>query len=638
MSGPAGERGERRPDRTLLLLVLVVALGTGVRFYGLRWGLPYHFHNDEYAFAQSTEALRTAPSIAQVARDIRFHLYPPFFKYMLIGLARVAAFLRHPVSAADPSHVTGYFLLGRLIAAGFGSATLVLVYLLGRRLFSRAAGVLAAVLLAFSVLHVRDSHFYFPDVPFTFFVVLTVVFAADLAREGRIRWYLLAGLAAGVGLATKQTALLVFPVILTAHVAQALRGAPLSLAAVARLIRSARFWGRLALPLGVAGVTFALLDPFALIAPDRFLAMSQRTAQFVRGIEQPTYTFQFTDTTILYWVTNVLYFAMGPLLELVSLLGLGWAIAKRRVGDALILAFLLPYTWFVCAGYLKFVRYAVPMLPFLCLFGARFLVELFDAAAKRVGRLAAAILPATVVVASVLYTVAYLNVYRERDARIQASEWIHRNIPQGATVLIDSSSATPLLGSLFFDPRFEASYRRRYAVHNDYFTIKAMNLIVEPGEPPHPSSVEWWAAYLAERLENVEFIVMSDEYPEQYSHRPAAYPTLNAFYRDLFGGVGGYRLVKTFKVYPALFGYRLDDDRAELTFRLFDHPRIMIFERRREPGVGRGRPDPAAAEGSFTSGAPASALPDRVSDLGEAASGSRDTLRAGSSDDQFLAI
>jgi hypothetical protein len=32
-------------------------------------------------------------------------------------------------------------------------------------------------------------------------------------------------------------------------------------------------------------------------------------------------------------------------------------------------------------------------------------------------------------------------------------------------------------------------------------------------------------------------------------------------------------------VAPSIFGVDLVDDRAELTFRLFDHPRIYIFRR-----------------------------------------------------------
>ena len=51
------------------------------------------------------------------------------------------------------------------------------------------------------------------------------------------------------------------------------------------------------------------------------------------------------------------------------------------------------------------------------------------------------------------------------------------------------------------------------------------------------------------------------------------------YYRDLFAGRLGFQLVKTFKTYPSLFGYPINDDDAELTFRLFDHPRVFIFRR-----------------------------------------------------------
>jgi hypothetical protein len=41
-------------------------------------------------------------------------------------------------------------------------------------------------------------------------------------------------------------------------------------------------------------------------------------------------------------------------------------------------------------------------------------------------------------------------------------------------------------------------------------------------------------------------------------------------------------LIKTFKVYPSLLGVTIDDDRAELSSRMNDHPRIYVF-RRRQP-------------------------------------------------------
>jgi hypothetical protein len=54
---------------------------------------------------------------------------------------------------------------------------------------------------------------------------------------------------------------------------------------------------------------------------------------------------------------------------------------------------------------------------------------------------------------------------------------------------------------------------------------------------------------------------------------------MKRYYDDLFAGRLGFQLDRTFKVYPSLFGWEINDDAAELTFRLFDHPRVFVFRR-----------------------------------------------------------
>jgi 4-amino-4-deoxy-L-arabinose transferase-like glycosyltransferase len=568
-----------RADRTVLLLLFAILVGTSARFYGLEWGLPYHFHTDERVMAVFAEQLRTADSIARLTDQPYFFLYPPFLSYLLIGLVNLVGFF-HPFSPTEPAGGTVYYLLARGITACFGAATLVLVYLLGKRFYTRSTGLLAAVFLALSVLHVRDSHFFSADVPFTFFVGLIALFAAAIAEEGTIQSYLLSGIFAGVGMATKQTALMALPMIVAAHAIAVFKRNEVSWRDYKKVVCSGRFFGLLFLPLLVAGFTFLLLDPFVLMNPRRFLQMSQIIHEFVMGINQPHWTFQFTGTTISYWFTNLLFFGMGPLLELVCVLGILWALWKGKIGDILILAFLLPYFYFVADGYMKFIRYAVPLLPFLCLLGARFLFDLWEISTRKEARLAVGALTAAVIVTSAVYTLAYLNIYREEDVRIQAAAWIHRQLSPDSTVLIDSSAATPLIGSRFFRPEF---YGRTvvendmHATKKDYFNIKILNLLTNPPRPP--LSPGWWQNYLEERLANVDYIIMSDEHYEQYSHRPDTYPVVNKFFHDLLQGELGYRLINSFKTYPSLLGTPLNDDRAELTFRLFDHPKIWIFKR-----------------------------------------------------------
>jgi hypothetical protein len=77
-----------------------------------------------------------------------------------------------------------------------------------------------------------------------------------------------------------------------------------------------------------------------------------------------------------------------------------------------------------------------------------------------------------------------------------------------------------------------------------------------------------------------DWIVMDESFLESYRHLPEdEHGVVKQYYRDLFAGRLGFHLIKTFKTYPALFGVAINDDRAEWTFRLFDHPGVYIFKR-----------------------------------------------------------
>jgi hypothetical protein len=86
--------------------------------------------------------------------------------------------------------------------------------------------------------------------------------------------------------------------------------------------------------------------------------------------------------------------------------------------------------------------------------------------------------------------------------------------------------------------------------------------------------------YLAGRLALADWIVMDDSFVQWYEHLPSPdHDVMKGYYRDLFAGKLGFTVVKTFKTYPRIFGVNINDDAAEMTFRLFDHPRVYILRR-----------------------------------------------------------
>jgi hypothetical protein len=99
-------------------------------------------------------------------------------------------------------------LFARLFADVFGAGTIVVTFLLGRLLYGRRAGVIAALLLALMPYHVIVSRQVLLDGPMTFFATLTLYLTAMAIVSGRPAWLYAAGAAMGLTFLSKETSIL----------------------------------------------------------------------------------------------------------------------------------------------------------------------------------------------------------------------------------------------------------------------------------------------------------------------------------------------------------------------------------------------------------------------------------------------
>jgi hypothetical protein len=229
------------------------------------------------------------------------------------------------------------------------------------------------------------------------------------------------------------------------------------------------------------------------------------------------------------------------------------------------------------------IRYTLPLAPALAtsagVLGAQWL------ASRRVRTVAVGVVGATVVTTG-LYAFAYMNVFHQPDSRIEASRWIVQNVPAGAKILVEPSQNTPPMGSYFTATNFYRDYvlwggrtrRQAERERRDYYHLHTLDTYryLYAGRVDDDEK----RRYISSRLAQVDWIVIDDTYVQWYQHLPASEnAVLKEYYRDLFDGTLGFALVRNFKVYPSLFGLTINDDRAEFTFRLFDHPRVFVFRR-----------------------------------------------------------
>jgi len=383
-AGPALARPApgKRPDvprahyrRVLAGLLLAAAV---VRLWSIDFGLPLlHARPDE----------RTLMAIAVQfgSGDLNPHFfhYPSLYPYLLFAcygayyvLGRsVGVFTSLAQFTALYDFEPGAFLLiGRVLAALLGVATVYFTARLAESLFDRRRALLAAALLGFTFLHVRDSHFATSDVPMTLFITDTITFIVRTLERGRNVDYLLAGLFAGLAASTKYAGVfLVFPMF-WAHAAD--------LPGRGREQLRAFFDLKLCGFLAALGGAFLAATPFALLDfPTFWRDLTSESAHLVEG--------HHVDLGLgwIHHATVSLWYGMGWPLWLVALAGFVQLIRGNRRDGVLLAAFPVAYFLFMGRGQTVFARYAIPLLPFLAIAAAWLLNEAAEAEPERRDRI-----------------------------------------------------------------------------------------------------------------------------------------------------------------------------------------------------------------------------------------------------------
>ncbi len=181
--------------------VFLIILALLVRTWGINFGLPLSLNVDEARIAQIC--------IDYFSKGLNPHFFhiPTLYTYLGPEPGRFTAGGkdrgRFPTRAEFIAHFnqdpTIFYILGRMLTVFLSVGTVLLVYFIGKRMYSWRLGFLAALFLIFSPEHNKISHYMEPDSPMLFFLALSFLFIWFIYTRGERKYYLLAGLAAGLG-------------------------------------------------------------------------------------------------------------------------------------------------------------------------------------------------------------------------------------------------------------------------------------------------------------------------------------------------------------------------------------------------------------------------------------------------------
>ncbi|MCK4962785.1 MAG: glycosyltransferase family 39 protein, partial [Anaerolineales bacterium] len=214
-----------RLPQILLLAVLVIA--ASLRLIGLSWDEGTHLHPDERFLSMVETSIQFPSSLGEYFNTDVSPFNPHNVGHGFFVYGTLPIFIVRYVG--EWVGKTGYgeiHIVGRAVSTMFDLVSILLVYLIGTRLYRRRVALLASFFVALSVLLIQHAHFFVVDSIANTFILAGFYFAVRVLDEGDIYDYLLFGLALGMSVASKINAVPLAGVVALAGLVRICRAAP----------------------------------------------------------------------------------------------------------------------------------------------------------------------------------------------------------------------------------------------------------------------------------------------------------------------------------------------------------------------------------------------------------------------------
>ena len=461
----------------VLLLLIILTAGAYFRFIGLNWDQEQHLHPDERFLTMVETAIKPVENLGDYFDTANSTLNPRNQGYTFYVYGTWPLFIVRYVS--DWLNMTGYgnvYLVGRALSALVDLLTILIVFIVGARLYDRRVGILASSFYAFSVLAIQQSHFFTVDAFLNFFIFLSVLFAGDVAIHRLPRWhnkddsgsqiekaedlrslwkpFLFFGIAFGMGLASKINAA---PVVIAL-----LLGAFVCLITIkkrSRYEQSTLLFAYLVLAGVVSLLTFRLLQPYAFSGPGFFglkinpawiANIKELRAQTTGDVDFPP-ALQWARRPIWFSFQNMILWGLGlplGLLAWVGFLWMGWRMIQGEWKRHLVLwGWTGLYFLWQSTNWNSTMRYQYPIYPTLAVIAGWAIIALWDSAPEkkilyqyRLRRSVAAVIALVVLIASFAWAFAFTHNYTQPHTRVAATRWLLQTLPGPVTLQIENQT------------------------------------------------------------------------------------------------------------------------------------------------------------------------------------------------------
>ncbi|MEK7597240.1 MAG: hypothetical protein AAB441_01185 [Patescibacteria group bacterium] len=588
--------------KKILITFAIILLAFFFRFNNLNWDENFHLHPDERFLTMVGTAMKLPTSMNQYFDQKTSLMNPinvgyPFFVYGRFPLILT----KYLAVNFNLDNYNDFTILGRQLSAFFDLLTVIfiikttklLIYKFREASFNKsqyisAVPYWAGFFYAIAVLPIQLSHFFAVDTFLNFFMFGSFYFALRYSMMGRktppLRYLIFSAVFFGLALACKVTALFILPlnlffIIKTVFVRRQ------------SLIKTIGF---------VFG--YFLINYFTLRLADPYLFQNSNifdptiSKVFIENIKSlkamtikdinnwfPPMVQWLNKNTVWHSFVNNIVFGLGIPYAILALVGMAkvvlsfpyirqaqYKLRRESIPIFVILTWVIGFFIYQSIQVTPTLRYFIIIYPFLAIFaaiGTEYLINYkFKLRNKHLlyPKKYSYFFIFISVLILLIWPIMFSSIYKNKNSRVEASEWIYKNLPSNSLILGESWDDSLPLG-----------------VINNY------------GKQFMSDQLPVFDADTPEKWQKMNNILMRADYYVLSSNRgwgsimtvPEKYPLMNKFYQDLFKGKTQYKKIKEFNSFPQLSinNYQLiiNDSWSDEGFTVYDHPQVLIFKNER---------------------------------------------------------
>lgn len=521
-----------------LIIVLLILLSAFFRFYNLNWDQGNLFHPDERNIDNAVSKIRFFSRL-----DPEFFAYGGFSIYLYTAAVNIISFITKENSWTSDWGLIN--ITARFFSALFSTLTIIPLYFLAKKISSTKAALIAVILYTFTATSIQTSHYGVTESAITFIGVLICLFSIRIFEKTNPFNIIILGIISGIGIAAKTSSVsfLLMPLFSFLFI----------ISKKNLKLKNIVFYFLLFLI--ICFFVFTFFSPFTFINWGKFSESMNYESGVATGSLPVVYTLQFDQTLSYVFQIKNLFWQIGiaALFCVLGFIFLLYKALKTKNKKLLIFSlFTLIYFTYVGAWHTKFIRYMIPIVPFLIISAGIFLAEI-RSRYKILGKL----LITGTILCSAFWAFAFFSIYTKPQTRIAASEWIYNNIPSGNKLLTEQwDDGLPVSIGGFNPNQYNIEQLAMYDEDN--------SLKID---------------YLSEKLNGADYLIFNSR--RLYGtliNLSGKYPITSGYYKLLFSERLGYKKVAEFSSYPTLFGITFNDDGSEETFQVYDHPKVIIFK------------------------------------------------------------